>query len=97
MRRFREYVFIGLVAGGFVWNILCLFQVIPLENWRISLVMEGMGALIVLVPRVFHGPAVETAEPSAKPTAKERTWIGLQVGLCAAWFVTAMACMVFPL
>lgn len=94
---FRKYAFPLLlvgVGGGCVWNILCLFRVIPLEKWPISIAMAGLGALLVIVPFLIHQPAA-AAPSSAQPAL--RTWLRGFLVFGFAWAVTVIACIVFPL
>ena len=89
--------FIGLYILAILWNLLCLIGPIPVGKWAFSCTMVAIANLIVLFlqSRAKKTPT-DTADESGKKQS-EKTVSVLVVILCVVWFITSLACIVYPL
>ena len=92
----RRILTLGILVG-FLWNLLSLLGVIPLNRWRVTFVFVGIAALINLLPAVVQLPGMEAPKHVSQLTAKERHWMFLILDFGVAWGVTVIACIVLPL
>jgi hypothetical protein len=81
-------VFVAAMALGLMWNCLCLVGVFPFGLWRLSFSIVAFGTICILLPRVLRG--------EERPTAGQRG-ASLAVAWYAAWVITVIACLVYPL
>lgn len=89
--------FIGLYILAILWNLLCLIGPIPVGKWAFSCTLVVIANLIVLFlqSRSKKTPTDPADEPGKKQT--EKTVSVLVVILCVVWFITSLACIVYPL
>ena len=89
--------FIGLYILAILWNLLCLIGPIPVGKWAFSCTMVAIANLIVLFLQLrAKKTPTDTADESGKKQS-EKTVSVLVVILCVVWFITSLACIVYPL
>ena len=89
--------FIGLYILAILWNLLCLIGPIPAGKWAFSCTLVVISNLVVLFlqSRAKKTPTNAADEPGKKQT--EKTVSVLVVILCVVWFITSLACVLYPL
>ena len=89
--------FIGLYILAILWNLLCLIGPIPVGKWAFSCTLVAIANLVVLFlqSRAKKTPK-DTADEPVK-TQSEKTVSVLVVILCVVWFITSLACILYPL
>ena len=89
--------FIGLYILAILWNLLCLIGPISADKWAFSCTLVAIANLVVLFlqSRTKKTPTNAADEPVKKQS--EKTVSVLVVILCVVWFITSLACIVYPL
>ena len=89
--------FIGLYILAILWNLLCLIGPISVEKWAFSCTLVAIANLVVLFlqSRARKTPTNAADEPGKKQS--EKTVSALVVILCVVWFITSLACILYPL
>ena len=89
--------FIGLYILAILWNLLCLIGPISADKWAFSCTMVAIANLVVLFlqSRARKTPTNAADEPEKKQS--EKTVTALVVILCVVWFITSLACILYPL
>ena len=89
--------FIGLYILAILWNLLCLIGPISADKWAFSCTMVAIANLVVLFlqSRAKKTPTNAADEPEKKQS--EKTVSVLVVILCVVWFITSLACILYPL
>ena len=89
--------FIGLYILAILWNLLCLIGPISVEKWAFSCTLVVISNLVVLFlqSRARKTPTNAADEPEKKQS--EKTVSVLVVILCVVWFITSLACILYPL
>ena len=89
--------FIGLYILAILWNLLCLIGPISADKWAFSCTLVAIANLVVLFlqSRAKKTPKDTADEPGKKQT--EKTVSVLVVILCVVWFITSLACVLYPL
>lgn len=89
--------FISLYLLAILWNLLCLIGPISADKWAFSCTMVAIANLVVLFlqSRARKTPTNAADEPEKKQS--ERTVSVLVVILCVVWFITSLACILYPL
>ena len=89
--------FIGLYLLAILWNLLCLIGPISADKWAFSCTMVAIANLVVLFlqSRARKTPTNAADEPEKKQS--EKTVTALVVILCVVWFITSLACILYPL
>ena len=95
--RYRGIILTLGIIGGFVWNLLSLLGVIPLEKWRFTFAFVSIAALVNILPGVLHLPDTEVSKNTSQPIEKVHQWMAVTFSFGFAWVVTVIACIVFPL
>lgn len=85
-----------------LWNLLCLIGLIPVEKWAFSCTLAVISNLFVLFMQSWSKkmPTASADASSADESEKkqsEKTVSALVVILCVVWFITSLACIVYPL
>ncbi len=89
-----------LLLAGVLWNLLCLFQLLPLSRFYVSVAAVGGYAVVVIfLPLLFPTFAKrdEKSRHWSALTPQEKQTMGIMLVLAFAWFITLMACIVYPL
>ena len=89
--------FIGLYILAILWNLLCLIGAIAVGKWAFSCTLVVISNLVVLFlqSRAKKTPKDTADEPEKKRS--EKTVSALVVILCVVWFITSLACILYPL
>ena len=89
--------FIVLYILAILWNLLCLIGPISVGKWAFSCTLVAIANLVVLFlqSRAKKTPK-DTADEPVK-TQSEKTVSVLVVILCVVWFITSLACILYPL
>ena len=89
--------FIGLYILAILWNLLCLIGPIPVGKWAFSCTLVVISNLVVLFlqSRAKKTPTNAADEPVKKQS--EKTVSALVVILCVVWFITSLACILYPM
>ena len=89
--------FIVLYILAILWNLLCLIGPISADKWAFSCTMVAIANLVVLFlqSRARKTPTNAADEPEKKQS--EKTVTALVVILCVVWFITSLACVLYPL
>ena len=89
--------FIGLYILAILWNLLCLIGPISADNWAFSCTLVAIANLVVLFlqSRARKTPTNAANEPVKKQS--EKTVSVLVVILCVVWFITSLACILYPM
>ena len=89
--------FIGLYILAILWNLLCLIGPISVEKWTFSCTLVVISNLVVLFlqSRAKKTPKDAADEPVKKRS--EKTVSVLVVMLCVVWFITSLACILYPM
>ena len=89
--------FIGLYLLAILWNLLCLIGPISADKWAFSCTLVAIANLVVLFlqSRAKKTPANAADEPVKKQSEKPVS--ALVVILCVVWFITSLACVLYPL
>ena len=89
--------FIGLYILAILWNLLCLIGPISADKWAFSCTLVVISNLVVLFlqSRARKTPTNAADEPVKKQS--EKTVSALVVILCVVWFITSLACVLYPL
>ena len=89
--------FIGLYILAILWNLLCLIGPISADKWAFSCTLVVISNLVVLFlqSRARKTPTNAADEPVKKQS--EKTVSVLVVILCVVWFITSLACILYPL
>ena len=89
--------FIGLYILAILWNLLCLIGPISVEKWAFSCTLVVISNLVVLFlqSRAKKTPKDTADEPGKKQT--EKTVSVLVVILSVVWFITSLACILYPM
>ena len=89
--------FIGLYILAILWNLLCLIGPISVEKWAFSCTLVVISNLVVLFlqSRARKTPANAADEPVKKQSEKPVS--ALVVILCVVWFITSLACILYPM
>ena len=89
--------FTVLYILAILWNLLCLIGPIPVGKWAFSCTLVAIANLVVLFlqSRAKKTPK-DTADEPVK-TQSEKTVSVLVVILCVVWFITSLACILYPL
>ena len=89
--------FIGLYILAILWNLLCLIGPISVEKWAFSCTLVVISNLVVLFlqSRARKTPTTAADEPVKKQS--EKTVSALVVILCVVWFITSLACILYPM
>ena len=95
--KIAKICFVGLYLLAILWNLLCLIGPIPAGKWAFSCTLVAIANLVVLFlqSRAKKTPT-DTADESGKKQS-EKTVSVLVVILCVVWFITSLACIVYPL
>ena len=95
--RIAKISFIGLYILAILWNLLCLIGPIPVGKWAFSCTLVAIANLVVLFlqSRARKMPTNAADEPVKKQS--EKTVSALVVILCVVWFITSLACILYPL
>ncbi|MEA4934496.1 MAG: hypothetical protein VB071_13080 [Lawsonibacter sp.] len=99
IRTKRILMFLVLLLGV-IWNCLCLLHAMQRSCYSVSVILIGGYALaFLLVPLLF--PALSKADEKSncysELTQKEKRSAGIMIGLIAAWLVTLIACVAYPI
>ena len=89
--------FIGLYILAILWNLLCLIGPISVEKWAFSCTLVVISNLVVLF---LQSRAKKTSTNAADEPVKkqsEKPVSALVVILCVVWFITSLACVLYPL
>ena len=88
--------FIGLYLLAILWNLLCLIGPISADKWAFSCTLVVISNLVVLFlqSRAKKTPTNAADEPVKKQS--EKTVSALVVLLCVVWFITSLACVLYP-
>ncbi len=97
MNLFRKWLLSLCLLLGLLWNVLCLVQVLPMENFRVSFLLLHGGMLIFFLSLLFSPPKEREPKPYQKMTAEERRFFAFLLCLSAAWLISTIACIVYPL
>ncbi len=97
MMKIAKISFIGLYILAILWNLLCLIGPIPVGKWAFSCTLVVISNLVVLFLqwRTRKTPTDSADKPEKKQS--EKTVSVLVVILCVVWFITSLACIVYPL
>ena len=89
--------FIGLYILAILWNLLCLIGPISVDKWAFSCTLVVISNLVVLFlqSRARKTPTNAANEPVKKQS--EKTVSVLVVILCVVWFITSLACILYPM
>lgn len=89
--------FIGLYILAILWNLLCLSGPISADKWAFSCTLVAIANLVVLFlqSRAKKTPINAADEPVKKQS--EKTVSVLVVILCVVWFITSLACILYPM
>ena len=89
--------FIGLYILAILWNLLCLIGPISVGKWAFSCTLVVISNLVVLFlqSRAKKTPTDAADEPVKKQS--EKTVSVLVVILCVVWFITSLACILYPM
>ena len=89
--------FIGLYLLAILWNLLCLIGPIPAGKWAFSCTLVVISILVglFLQSRAKKTPTNAADEPGKKQT--EKTVSVLVVILSVVWFITSLACILYPM
>ena len=89
--------FIGLYLLAILWNLLCLIGAIAVGKWAFSCTLVVISNLVVLFlqSRARKMPTNAADEPGKKQS--EKTVSVLVVILCVVWFITSLACILYPM
>ena len=89
--------FIGLYILAILWNLLCLIGPISVDKWAFSCTLVVISNLVVLFlqSRARKMPTNAADEPVKKRS--EKTVSVLVVMLCVVWFITSLACILYPM
>ena len=89
--------FIGLYILAILWNLLCLIGPIAVGKWAFSCTLVVISNLVVLFlqSRARKTPTNAADEPVKKQS--EKTVSALVVILCVTWFITSLACILYPM
>ena len=89
--------FIGLYLFAILWNLLCLIGPIPAGKWAFSCTLVAIANLVVLFlqSRTKKTSTNAADEPGKKQS--EKTVSVLVVILCVVWFITSLACILYPM
>ncbi len=89
--------FIGLYILAILWNLLCLIGLIPVGKWAFSCTLVVISNLVVLFlqSRARKTPTDTADEPGKTQSVK--TVSVLVVILCVVWFITSLACILYPM
>lgn len=95
----KRAVMLVLLFCGVVWNCLCMQTAIPLKYFTFSaIVIAGYSLMLACWSLLFpHTKPDEKSNPYAKLTSKEKSLSGMTLSLSAAWLITCIACIVYPL
>lgn len=89
-----------LLLAGVLWNLLCLFQLLPLSRFYVSVAAVGGYAVVVIFLPLLFPTFAKRDEKSRRWSAltlQEKQTMGIMLVLAFAWFITLMACIVYPL
>ena len=89
--------FIVLYILAILWNLLCLIGPISVDKWAFSCTLVAIANLVVLF---LQSRAKKTSTNAADEPVKkqsEKTVSALVVILCVVWFITSLACILYPL
>lgn len=89
--------FIVLYILAILWNLLCLIGPISADKWAFSCTLAAIANLVVLFlqSRAKKTSTNAADEPGKKQT--EKTVSVLVVILCVVWFITSLACILYPM
>ena len=95
--KIAKICFVGLYILAILWNLLCLIGPISADKWAFSCTLVVISNLVVLFlqSRARKTPTNAADEPVKKQS--EKTVSVLVVILCVVWFITSLACIVYPL
>ncbi len=89
--------FIVLYILAILWNLLCLIGPIPVGKWAFSCTLVAIANLVVLF---LQSRAKKTSTNAADEPGKkqsEKPVSALVVILCVVWFITSLACILYPM
>ena len=89
--------FIGLYILAILWNLLCLIGPISVGKWAFSCTLVAIANLVVLFLQSRAKKTLTTAADEPVKKQSEKTVSVLIVILCVVWFITSLACIVYPL
>ena len=95
--RTRRAVLAGCLLLGVFWNNFCMMGLLPFEKWVGSVGLMVVGSLFALLPVVFPGLKAQTSENWTDLKRPVRVLSGVTLGFGAAWLITVVACVVYPL
>lgn len=97
MMKIAKISFIGLYLLAILWNLLCLIGPISVEKWAFSCTLVVISNLVVLFlqSRAKKTPTDAADEPVKKQSEKPVS--ALVVILCVVWFITSLACILYPM
>lgn len=84
---------------GVLWNILCLLNIMPIENFKFSFAILSVGLIFSFVQffidRNSQSEPAKEKRKNMKSLKNQRSCIGFGMCAIAAYVVTAMACGIF--
>ena len=92
-----------IIAGlclGMLWNVLCLTGVLSIGKWPGNFSFVFAGCAISLLPTWFPAWFPKNEAPPKDPKnapKQDKAAVAVLCALAAAWFVTVVACFVYPL
>ena len=95
--KIAKICFVGLYILAILWNLLCLIGPISADKWAFSCTLVAIANLVVLFlqSRARKTPTNAADEPVKKQSEKPVS--ALVVILCVVWFITSLACVLYPL
>ena len=89
-----------LLLAGVIWDCLCVWSILPLSLYIVSVVAVcGYSLMVIFVPLLFPGiaQAGEISVYMHELTAQEKQMSGATICLIFVWIVTLITCIVSPL
>ena len=89
--------FIVLYILAILWNLLCLIGPIPVGKWAFSCTLVAIANLVVLFLQSRAKKTSTNAADEPVKTQSEKPVSALVVILCVVWFITSLACILYPM
>ena len=89
--------FIVLYILAILWNLLCLIGPISADKWAFSCTMVAIANLVVLFLQSRARKMQKDAADEPVKKQSEKTVSVLVVILCVVWFITSLACILYPM
>lgn len=95
--KIKRLTMIALLFTGVIWDLLCVWDIVPLVYFTLSIIVIGGYSLVITyLPLLFPIEKIdEKSKAYSKLTSKEKFLSGMTIALSIVWLITLSACIIY--